>query len=270
MAFRGPTGTLPTLAGMPSRRRSLLLALGLVLTLLTGCSDSAADRTPGDKVTRDEANVLAELLHKNFEQGGADFVESAPYADGAVLTLTGEVDFVRSIGRAQAVTHYDDGRPDETRTLFFTPDDLWFGDVPGLSEALAAHGLPDAAYIKRPMATKAEGAASLVDVLAQLVLNLSARSGDDPRAFLNGTYTWQGQRSIDGHLASVYSLSGGKTVAVSTSDKLLLQYVTPLPEQDFQVTITLSDHGKRSIDLPAADQTVNAADQPQIAAQVGV
>jgi hypothetical protein len=255
---------------MPSRARSVLLALGLVLALLTGCGENAADRTPGDKITREEANVLAELLHKNSEKGGADFVESAPYGDGAVLTLTGEIDFVRSVGRARAVTHYEDGRPDETRTIFFTPDELWFGDVPGLSDALAAHGLPDASYMERPMATTTEGTSSLVDVLAQLVLNLSARGGDDPRAFLNGSYTWQGQRSINGQLAAVYSLSGGKTVAVSAEDKLLLQYVTPLPDQDFQVTITLSQHGKRSIELPTPQETVNAADQPDIAAQVGV
>ena len=49
-----------------------------------------------------------------------------------------------------------------------------------------------------------------------------------------------------------------------------LQYVTPLPDQDFKVTITLSDHGDRTIELPAPEQTVNAADQPEIAAQVGV
>jgi hypothetical protein len=256
---------------MPSRPRSLLLALGLVLALLAGCSDSStADRNPGDKITRSEADVLAELLHQNFVHGGADFVESAPYGDGAVLTLTGQIDFVRSIGHAQAVTKYTDGRPDDTREVFFTPDNLWFGNVPGLSEALAAKGLPDAPYVERPMANSVEGTSNLVDVLAQLVLNLSARGGDDPRAFLNGSYTWQGQRSIDGQLAALYSLSGGKTVAVSTTSKLLLQYVTPLPDQDFQVTITLSQHGDRTIGLPTPDQTVSAADQPDIAAQVGV
>jgi hypothetical protein len=256
---------------MPSRPRSLLLALGLVLALLAGCADdSAADRIPGDTITRDEADVLAELLHQDFEHGGADFVESAPYGEGAVLTLTGEIDFVRSIGHAQAVTSFQDGRPDETREVFFTPDTLWFGDVPGLSETLAAHGLPDAAYVQRPMATTGEGVTSLIDVLAQLVLNLSARGGDDPRAFLNGSYTWQGQRSINGQLAAVYRLSGGQTVAVSARDKLLLQYETPLPDQDFEVTITLSEHGDRTIALPAPDQTVNAADQPEIAASLGV
>jgi hypothetical protein len=256
---------------MPSRPRSLLLALGLVVALLAGCSDSsAADRTPGDEVTRDEANVLAELLHKNFEKGGADFEESAPYADGAVLTLTGAVDFTRSIGRAQAVTTFEDGRPDDTRTLFFTPDTLWFGDVPSLPEALKTAGLPDAAYVRRSMSAPTEGTAQLVDVLVQMVLKLSARAGDDPRAFLSGQYTWQGQRSVNSHLAALYQLTGGKTIAVSATDRLLVQYVTPLPQQDFDVTITLSEHGPRQIDLPAADQTIDAAQHPELAQQVGV
>jgi len=255
---------------MPSRRRPLLLVLGLVLTLLAGCSGSAAtERTPGDPVSRDEAAVLAELLHRDFERGGADFVETAPYGDGTVLTLTGEVDFARSIGRARAVTTYPAGRPTETRTLFFTPQAIWFGDVPGLADALTAAGLPQAGYVRRNVGA-ASGTASLVDVLVQLLFRLSARSGDDPRSFLSGAYTWQGQRSVDGRPASVYALSGGKTVAVGVSDRLLLEYVKPLPDQDFQVTITLADHGPRQIQLPGDEETVDAAQHPQIAQQLGV
>src|SRR4051794_41948725 len=129
---------------MPSRRRPFLLAVGLVLALLVGCSDSsdAADRNPGDKVTRSEANVLAELLHKNFEAGGADFVEAAPHGDGAVLTLTGGLHFSRSLGRAQPVTKYHHGRPDEPRPILFTPDSRWLGPGPGLSQAPAPAGPP--------------------------------------------------------------------------------------------------------------------------------
>jgi hypothetical protein len=256
---------------MPFRPRPLLLALGLVLTLLAGCSQSSAvDRATGATVSRDEADALAELLHQDFLRGGATFVESAPYADGALLTVTGKVDFVRSVGTAQAVTSYADGRPDETRTLYFTPTDIWFGQVPGLTDALTASGLPAASYVRRPMTTSVEGTPSLVDVLLQLVLNLSSRSGDDPRAFLDGSYTWQGQRSINGDLASVFRLRGGQTVAVSASDKLLLQYVTPLPDQSFEVTITLPDHGAQQIELPADTDTLNATDHPEIAAQLGV
>jgi hypothetical protein len=256
---------------MPSRLRSALPALGLVLALVTGCGeDAAGDRTPGSPVTRAEADVLAELLHEDFRRGGADFVETAPYADGALLTLTGSIDFTRSVGTAHAMTTYADGRPEESRTLFFTPSQLWFGDVPGLADALTAAGLPPAAHVRRPLATRsAQGTPQLVDVLVQLVLNLSARSGDDPRAFLSGAYTWQGQRSINGHLASVFDLAGGTTVAVS-SDGLLLQYVTPLPDQDFRVTITLPEHGPREVQLPADADTVTAAEHPDVAARVGV
>jgi hypothetical protein len=258
---------------MPRTSRRLLLpALGLVLALLAGCSssDDTAARAPGSHVTTTEAKVLADLLHRNFEKGGANFTETAPYADGAVLTLTGTVDFLNSTGKAQAVTTFEDGRPKDTRTVFFTTKDIWFGDVPGLSQALTGAGLPDAHYVRRPLAAVASnGQAQLVDVLAQLVLNLSARSSDDPRSFEKGNYTWKGQRAIDGRLASDYTLSGGATVAVA-SDELLLQYVTRLPDQDFEVTITLPQHGKRTVELPAASDTVNAADHPDIAAAVGV
>jgi hypothetical protein len=259
---------------MPSRSRPPLPALvvGLVLALIAGCSGNGANsRKAGDPVSREEATVLAELLHRDFEAGGADVVVSAPYADGAVLTLTGEVDFRRSVGRAQLETTFGNGGDDDIRTVFFTAEDVWFGDVPGLPEALAAAGAPDAGYLRRPLVpADSAGTAPLVDVLLQLVLNLSARSGDDPGAFDDGDYTWQGRRSINGRLSSVYRLQGGETVAVTASDNRLVQYVTPLTDQDFEVTVTLSDHGEREIELPGDDETVEAADYPQVAAQVGV
>jgi hypothetical protein len=255
---------------MPTRSRLLPLVLGLLLALVAGCSQDSGERAPGDPVTRDEAAVLAELLHRNFTQGGAHFVLTAPYAEGTVLTLTGEVDFRRSVGRAEAVTTYTGGRGDDRRTMVFTPRDVWFGDVPGLAEALRAAHAPAATWIRRPVATTTEGTASLIDVLPQLVLHLSSRSGDDPRAFTRGGYTWQGQRSIDGRLAAVYQLKGGQTVAVSAADKTLVQYTTPLHGQSFEVTITLADHGTRSIEVPTARETVNAADYPQVAKELGV
>ena len=258
---------------MPLRRPPLLaLSLLVLLALLAGCgSDSSGDRAPGDPVSDAEADVLAGLLHRDFTAGGADFVVAAPYAEGAVLTLTGEVDFARGIGRAQGVTSYADGRPDDTRTLFFTTSDLWFGDVPGLSAALTGAGLPDAAYVRRPLATDgATGSASLIDVLVQLVPRLSARAADDPRSFVERHYTWQGTRSVNGALASLFRSGTGATIAVAADSKLLVQYVTRLPDQDFDVTITLSDHGPREIELPGDAGTVNAADHPDIAASVGV
>ena len=258
---------------MPPRRLPpLVLSLLVVLALVAGCSSSdATERMPGDPVSQTEAEVLAGLLYRDFRAGGADFVVTAPYAEGAVLTLTGEIDFPRGTGRAQAVTEYADGRPAENRTLFFTRSDLWFGDVPGRAEELAAAGLPEAAYVRRPITTTdAGGTASLIDVLVQIVPRLSARAEDDPRSFTENGYAWQGTRSVNGELASIFRTGGGATVAVGTESRLLLQYVTRLPDQEFDVTVTLTDHGEREIELPAAEETLDAAAHPEVAAAVGV
>ena len=252
---------------MPAGRRTLLPALGLALALLAGCS-GADERAEGAPVTEEEADLLAGLLADNHERGGADFVVTAPYGEGTVLTLTGEVDLAGGAGRAQAVTTYGDGRPDDTRTLFFTADELWFGEVPGLAAALGAEGLPEASYVRRPVELGEQ--APLVDVLTQVVLNLSAEEPDDAGAFRGAGYTWEGDHSIDGELVQLYASGAGWSVAVDRSTDLLVQYRTPLPGQEFDVTVTLSDHGPRDITLPAEGESVDGAAHPEVAATVGL
>jgi hypothetical protein len=251
--------------------RSLPVALGLALSLLAGCSsDGDLDRHPGDPVTEAEAVALAELLHLNYTRGGADFVVTAPYADGVVLTLTGEVDFRSAVGRAQAVTTFADGREDDTRTLFFSREDVWFGDLPGLADALAADGTAGATYLRRPVTTGSEDVQPLLlDVLLEVLLNLSARTADDPQAFLDGSYTWEGQRSIDSRLTSLYGLHEDRTVAVAAAGDVLAQFETPLAEGELDVTVTLSDHGRRELELPAETETADAAEHADVATLFG-
>jgi hypothetical protein len=187
-------------------------------------------------------------------------VVTAPYRDDVLLTLTGEVDFRHATGRAEAVTSYTDDRPDQTLSLVFTAEDVWFADVPGV-----------AGHLRRPVVTDdGEGPPRLLDVVVELLMNLTARSGDDPEAFLDGDHTWEGQRSIDSRLATLFSLPGGETVAVGATDDLLTQFVTTLADTDFDVTITLSEHGTRRIDLPAEEETADAAQHPDVAAALGI
>jgi hypothetical protein len=253
------------------RSRGSLVVLGLVSALVTGCTAEAATRAVGDSVTQAEAQILAELLHRNHEEGGADFVVTAPYRDGVVLTLTGEVDFTDGVGRAQAVTTFGSDREDDVRTLFFTPDTVWTGDVPGLRDALADGDEPDAEYLSRPMTTaEAEDGPLLTDVLLGIVLGLSTPSADQAESFLGEDYTWQGQRSIDSRLATLFGIRGERTVAVAAADDLLLQFVTPLQDGAFDATITLSDHGPRTVEVPTDEETAEAADHPEIAAALGI
>ncbi|TFV88009.1 hypothetical protein [Blastococcus sp. CT_GayMR16] len=254
------------------RPRALLPAVGLAIALVAGCSSGGdAERSPGDPVTQQDADALAGLLHRNFTRGGADFVVTAPYGDDTVLTLTGEVDFRHDTGRAQAVTSFGDGRPDDARALFFTAEDIWVGDLPGLPQALAAAGAPGAGYLHRPLTAGDEGAVPpLVDVLVEVLLNLSARTADEPRSFVDAGYTWEGQRSIDSRLTSLFALKGGRTVAVAASDDLLTQFVTPVAGGEVDVTVTLSDHGSRTLPGPPEAETAEAADHPEIAATFGI
>jgi hypothetical protein len=186
--------------------------------------------------------------------------------------MTGTVDFTSGRGRATAVTTYASGQPTDTRSLWFTDQTLWMGQVPDLGRTLTAAGLPAAQYVRRPLATSDTNQATpaLIDVAAQLVLRLSAQKADDPRTFTTGDYTWRGQRSINGRLAAAYRLASGAQVAVAASDKTLLQYVTPLPGQGFSVTTTLTAHGPRTVDLPPEDQTVDLTSHPEVASTLGM
>jgi hypothetical protein len=249
----------------------LLPALGLVAALVTACSSGDAERHSGDPVTQQDAAALAGLLHRNYAHAGANFVATAPYGDDIVLTLTGEVDFRHEIGQAQAVTSFGDGRADDVRTLVFTDEDLWVADVPGLPEALAAAGVAGGAYLHRALTAGDEGATPpLVDAVLEVLLNLSSPTADDPRSFLGAGYTWQGQRSIDSRLTSLFGLRDGRTVAVGASDDLLTQFVTPLAGGEVDVTVTLSDHGPRTLETPEPAQCAEAADHPELAAEFGL
>jgi hypothetical protein len=257
---------------MGSRTRRLMPALGVAVALVAGCSASGeAERAPGDPVTQADAEALAELLHRNFTHGGADFVVTAPYGDDVVLTLTGEVDFRHETGRAQAVTTFGDGRADDTRALFFTHEDLWVAETPGLTDALAAAGAAGATFLHRPLTAGDEGVSPpLVDVLLEVLLNLSSPTADDPRSFVGAGYTWEGQRSIDSRLTSLFGLADGRTVAVAATDDLLTQFVTPLAGGEIEATVTLSDHGFRRLPSPAPEATAEAADHQEIAAAFGM
>jgi hypothetical protein len=109
----------------------------------------------------------------------------------------------------------------------------------------------------------------LIDVLVGLLLDLSARSADQPAAFLGGGYTWLGQRSIDTKLTTVFSTRDGGTVAVGASSDLLTQFATSLPG-GIEITATFSDHGPRRLDVPEDEETAEAADHPEIAADFGI
>jgi len=247
--------------------RSLLALLVIVASLvgIAGCVEESGESQIGDPITQGEAETLAGLLNRNFLAGGAQFRAVSPYAENTTFTYTGTMDFTTSTGTGIAVTDYSGLQPAEARSLYFTTDDMTFGDVPGLTDAMAAKGVPGVNFMRRQIRAGAE----LIDTIVALMPRLAVPEPDTAAAYLERDYTFQGQTTIDGELAALFSF-GQAQVAVGVNEKLLLQYITTLPNSAVRVAITLSDHGPQSVEAPPAEQTVSATDYPDVAAAVGV
>jgi len=249
------------------RLRPLLALLAIVVSLigLAGCVEENGERQIGDPITEGEADILAGLLNRNFTEGGVAFRAVSPYAENSTFTYTGTLDFTTGTGTGIAVTDYNGQQPAESRSLYFTTDEVTFGDVPNLTESMAAAGVPGVNFMRRQIQAGQE----LIDTVAALLPRLAADEPDNAAAYLERDYTFQGQTTIDGQLAALFSF-GQAQVAVGVNEKLMLQYVTTLPNSAIQVTVTLSDHGPQTVEAPPADQTVSATDYPDVAASVGV
>lgn len=247
------------------RRCLLLLLCSLAVLGLASCVEDTAERQIGDPITEAEAETLAGLLHRNLTEGGAAFRAVSPYAENTTFTYTGTMDFTSSSGTGIAVTDYNGMQPSESRSLYFTTDEMTFGDVPGLTDAMAAAGVPGVSFMRRQIFPGQD----LIDTIVALLPRLSAAEPDPAAAYLERDYTFQGQTTIDGQLAALFSF-GQAQVAVGVDERLLLQYVTTLPNSAVRVTVTLSDHGPQTVTAPPADQTVSATDYPDVAVAVGI
>ncbi|MDQ3732994.1 MAG: hypothetical protein M3400_03165 [Actinomycetota bacterium] len=247
--------------------KSVLVALLCLLSVLglSSCAEENPDRQIGDPITETEAETLAELLNRNFTAGGAAFKVVAPYAENTTFTYSGVMDFTTSTGSGTAVTDYSGLQPSESRILYFTTDEVTFGDVPGLTDAMAAVGVPGVNFMRRQIFPGQD----LIDTILALLPRLAASEPDNPAAYLERDYTFQGQTTIDGQFAALFSF-GQAQVAVGADDKMMLQYVTTLPNSEVRVTITLTDHGPQTVTAPPPEQTVAATDYPQVRVQVGV
>ncbi len=247
------------------RRVLALLFCCLAVLGLSSCVEENPERQIGDPITEVEAETLAGLLYRNFLAGGAAVRAVAPYAENTTFTYTGVVDFTTSTGTGIAVTDYSGLQPAESRSLYFTTDEITFGDVPGLTDAMAGVGVPGVNFMRRQLFPGRD----LIDTIIALLPRLAAAEPDVPAAYLERDYTFQGQTTIDGQLAALFSF-GQAQVAVGANEKLLLQYVTTLPNSAIPVTITMSDHGPQTVEAPPPDQTVSATDYPEVAVAVGV
>ncbi|MBA2415791.1 MAG: hypothetical protein H0V64_07890 [Geodermatophilaceae bacterium] len=244
----------------------LVVALLTTALVLTGCSedDPDANRAPGAEITVAEAQVLAEVLHRNVQEGGADVNVSAEYAEEALLTMTGSIDFTTGTGTLDTLTTYTTGQPDELRTIYFTTDRIVIGNIPGFTDAMVAAGRDGVLYLR----TDLDQQTRLVDNIVGMLLRLATEQPDDPENLIAAGYTWEGAGRIDTVLTNTFS-TGTSSISVGVEDELLYQFAAPPLNGSFPVRITLSDHGPREIDFPPEEQIADTSAYPEVASQFG-
>lgn len=133
--------------------------------------ESSSEPVP---LTRDQATVMAELLYRNYESGGADFTMSTPVGPGGgTVTVTGEVDWTNHQGHATVAS----SQPGESPLV-----EVWWDERnvferrPVLDEPLRESGLVvSEAVIRRPVDTGSRR----IDQLIAVLIGLAATQRDN-------------------------------------------------------------------------------------------
>ena len=156
----------------------LLLIASMVVTPLLATCSGGRDSGP-TPLTRQQASVMAELLYRNRESGGATFTLSTPLGpEGGTLTLSGEVDWVGHHGHAIVAT--SEPIDDPLTEVWWTLENV-FERRPSLDEDLIDLGVAmTASVIERPVDLERRR----IDQLIALVVALAAEQPENAELIL--------------------------------------------------------------------------------------
>ena len=162
------------------RARVRPLVLGAILAastvLSSACSDDAETVVSERALTFEEASLMAEVLYRNYEGGGARFVVNTLTAPGGdQLTLQGEIDWLTHTGWADVLT------TDQEATI----TGVWWSDTavlerrPSIDAVLVGMGYPAAPLIGRPVDLDRR-----IDQVMAIVTGLAAEQRDNAQLIM--------------------------------------------------------------------------------------
>ncbi len=247
----------------------VMVVMVVITTLAVGCastqdSSSASTTTAeevGRPVTEAEAAVLADILVRNHESGGAAVAAEVPFGV-ATFAIDGEVDWSGAVGSVlvapelDSAEAIDDAAADpgaSARRIAFSSDTV-LEEVPGLAERLAADGRPPANWVARPL----DPVTSPLDVVLSLILAASSTARENPVLLIQDGARWLGEetvRTADGDV-DVDVFSSGRSRYFVNVDGDLVRQEADVDATASTVTIDFSDRGPRIVAVPAEDDVV--------------
>jgi hypothetical protein len=213
----------------------LTVLLLLACSLLLGCGDSGSDKTgqgeEGKPVDEAQALVLAQLLQRNWQEGGATFRATMPI-QGTPVVAKGRIDFRN--GRGQATLRDPSG---QTRQYLWTPKMVYAQSAPKSRRYERERPNPDGNPVHQMIA----------------FLNLlSAETVDNTVNIVDQGARYLGREEIAGATVDRYRYGGdGRTTYwVGVEDGLLHRVQAELPQGRLEVD--LGERGKQLIKIPGS------------------
>jgi hypothetical protein len=229
-----------------------------VIVLVASASCGGASSTDLVPVSREQATIMADLLHRNLESGGAEFVlTTVAGPNGGTISISGQVDWVDHKGRAE-ITSSDLGSTPVTE-VWWTKDAV-FERRPKVDGLLSNAGLASGpAVIVRPV----DLAQRRLDQLIAVLIGLASTQPENAELILQTEGTaFVRSETLRGSQVEILRYGQRTLYWVDVASGKMLRFEGVDESGRYPVVIDIMSVGKQSIaDLGDLD-VVDFSDLP--------
>ena len=233
----------------------LALALALSVTLVGGLAGCATTSEPRP-ITEEEADRLSEVLYVAFQAGGASFGLNSLEANGATITMTGEIDFANHAGRAILQSTGSDAKVTQIAWL----DNTILEYIPDLLTLAEQADVPSFHWVARPVDT----ATYTIDAKLAILRALSSDVRENPQLLQQNGVTWLRDDTLNGVDVEVFQYGDRTRFWVEKGSTTLLRFEGNNGDGSNPIVIDFSDPGARTVELPTLEDTVAVQDVAEL------
>jgi hypothetical protein len=239
---------------------SLCVALFCVIALSACSNQEVSQERP---LTAEEASVLAEVLSRNHEAGGASFSLSARAGfQGGTITLEGDIDWVNHRGAARV---FGGSLPHPVTNVW------WSAEIVGERRpSLDQEVLTLLPGVRNPiLARPPDSSRRRLDQLLAIVTGLVAKTPENSQLILQTEGSAFLREDVLREKPVLVLRYGKRSIFwLNASTKSLMRFEGNDSTSQFPVVIDFLQLGSRTLSLPRDAQVVNLSDHMELLAMV--